>query len=201
MNRLPEILHGVAVKKYATIAEIVSVTGVDPDEVRYFVQTAAASGRLLVNGDKYLLSPLAQVALRFDYSRQFETIRSDNAFLTAFDRFETINTNLKSLITRWQTIDTRGARVANDHSDREYDMEIISDLGAINDEVASLLRTFESALQRFAYYRVNLNAALEKAEAGAREWVSSAHVLSYHTLWFELHEDLLRILDKRRRED
>jgi hypothetical protein len=201
MNRLPEVLHGVAVKKYATVAEIASVTGVDPDQVRYLVETATASGRLLVNGDKYLLTPLAQVAVRFDYSRQFDTIRSGNAFLTAFDRFETINTNLKSLITRWQTIDTRGARVANDHSDREYDMEIISNLGEINDEVASLLGTFESALQRFTYYRVNLDAALEKAEAGDLEWVSSARVLSYHTLWFELHEDLLRILDKRRRED
>lgn len=201
MNRLPEILHGVAVKKYATVAEIVSVTGIDPEQVRHAVEAATASGRLQVSGDKYVLTPLAQVATRFDYSRQFDTIRSDHAFRTAFDRFETINTNLKSLITRWQTIDGRGTHVANDHSDRDYDMEIISELGEINDEVADLLSTFESALQRFAYYRVNLNAALEKAEAGALEWVSSARVLSYHTLWFELHEDLLRILDKRRRED
>jgi hypothetical protein len=201
MNRLTEILHGVAVKKYATIAEIASVTGVDADQVRGFAEKATAGGRLQFNGDKYLLTPLAQVALRFDYSRQFDAVRSDSAFRIAYERFETINTDLKSLITRWQTIDTRGARVANDHSDREYDMEIIADLGDINDRVEGLLRTFESALPRFAYYRVNLNAALEKAEAGAPEWVSSARVLSYHTLWFELHEDLLRILDKRRRDD
>src|SRR5882757_214674 len=201
MNCLPEILHGVAVKKYATVAEIAAVTGVDADQVRDFVKTATAGGRLLVNGDKYLLTPLAQVALRFDYSRQFDAVRSDNFFRTAYDRFESINADLKSLITRWQTIDTRGARVANDHSDREYDMEIIADLGDINDDVDGLLRIFESALPRFAYYRVNLSAALEKAEAGALEWVSSTRVLSYHTLWFELHEDLLRILDKRRREE
>jgi hypothetical protein len=30
--------------------------------------------------------------------------------------------------------------------------------------------------------------------------VSSPKIESYHTLWFELHEDLLRLLGKRRSE-
>ncbi len=42
--------------------------------------------------------------------------------------------------------------------------------------------------------------ALERAEGGAIEWVSDARILSYHTVWFELHEDLLRILGRQRSE-
>jgi hypothetical protein len=42
--------------------------------------------------------------------------------------------------------------------------------------------------------------ALEKAEDGATEWVSDAKIESYHTLWFELHEDLLRLMRREREE-
>ena len=38
-----------------------------------------------------------------------------------------------------------------------------------------------------------LNAG-EKAEKGAVAWVSDAKIESYHTVWFELHEDLLRLM-------
>ena len=45
-----------------------------------------------------------------------------------------------------------------------------------------------------------LGTALEKAEDGAIEWVSDAKIESYHTLWFELHEDLLRLMRREREE-
>jgi hypothetical protein len=63
-----------------------------------------------------------------------------------------------------------------------------------------LLSKFENILPRFAYYRTRLLAALEKAEAGNIQWVSSPTIESYHTLWFELHEDLLRLLGRLRSE-
>jgi hypothetical protein len=53
---------------------------------------------------------------------------------------------------------------------------------------------------RFSYYRTHLEAALEKAEDGAIEWVSDARLPSYHTVWFELHEDLLRLLGRKRQD-
>jgi hypothetical protein len=45
-----------------------------------------------------------------------------------------------------------------------------------------------------------LGAALEKAEDGEIAWVSDAKIESYHTLWFELHEDLLRLMRRERAE-
>ena len=52
----------------------------------------------------------------------------------------------------------------------------------------------------FASIGDKLLAALEKAEDGAIEWVSDAKIESYHTLWFELHEDLLRLMGREREE-
>jgi len=63
-----------------------------------------------------------------------------------------------------------------------------------------LLTRMESVMPRFSYYRIRLLEALERAESGKIEWVSSPKIESYHTLWFELHEDLLRLLGKQRSE-
>jgi hypothetical protein len=53
---------------------------------------------------------------------------------------------------------------------------------------------------RLSWYARKLSAALERAEDGAHEWVSDAKIESYHTVWFEMHEDLLRLLGRERSE-
>ena len=42
--------------------------------------------------------------------------------------------------------------------------------------------------------------ALEQAEDGNVNAVSDARSESYHTVWFELHEDLLRLTGRQREE-
>jgi hypothetical protein len=53
---------------------------------------------------------------------------------------------------------------------------------------------------RLEKYRARLREALEKVEAGSTKWVSDASIDSYHTVWFQLHEDLLRIVGHQRIE-
>ena len=62
------------------------------------------------------------------------------------------------------------------------------------------IKRLAKGLPRLEHYRTGLLAALEKAEDGAIEWVSDARIESYHTLWFELHEELLRIVGRQRSE-
>jgi hypothetical protein len=53
---------------------------------------------------------------------------------------------------------------------------------------------------RLRVYQDKLMAALESAEAGDVAAVSDARTDSYHTVWFELHEDLLRLMGRQREE-
>ena len=46
---------------------------------------------------------------------------------------------------------------------------------------------------RFQRYRVRLTDALARARSGALEYVTD-DLASYHTVWFQLHEDLLATL-------
>jgi hypothetical protein len=55
-------------------------------------------------------------------------------------------------------------------------------------------------LPRLSFYQDKLMEALEKAEDGEIQWVSDARLESYHTIWFEMHEDLLRVLGRVREE-
>ena len=63
-----------------------------------------------------------------------------------------------------------------------------------------MINQLANALPRMAIYGEKLAAALEKAEKGAVAWVSDAKIESYHTVWFELHEDLLRLMRRERTE-
>jgi hypothetical protein len=200
MSKMHNLLHGLAIKKHATPREIAPLIGLPEGEVAALLEQAAKNGRAIANHGKYMLSSLAQVALHYDYSRHCAELRDTSAFVAAYEDFERINIELKTLITRWQTMDTSGTRVPNDHSDRDYDLRIIDQLGEIHERAEMLLTKLESVLPRFAYYRARLLAALENAEVGNIQWVSSPTIESYHTLWFELHEDLLRLLGRLRSE-
>jgi hypothetical protein len=79
-------------------------------------------------------------------------------------------------------------------------MRIIDRLGELHERGERGLAQLTREVPRFAYYARNLLAALERAEAGEVEWVSDARLASYHTLWFELHEDLLRLVGRQRQE-
>ena len=194
------VLHGLAIKKHADAAAIAAAVQLDEAEVQAALDDAVAKGRAVRTGEAYSLTPVARVALDGAYSRLFAAQRADAAFAAAHERFEAINRDLKGLMTAWQTIEIDGESVLNDHTNKAYDDRLIDRLGALHERAEAILRQLSAGLPRLAIYAEKLESALEKAEDGAIEWVSGARIESYHTVWFELHEDLLRILGRTRQE-
>ena len=194
------VLHGLAIKKHAEAGAVAAALGLGEAGVQAALDEAVARGRAARAGEAYSLTPVARVALDGAYSRLFATQRADSAFAAAHERFETINRELKQLMTAWQTIEIDGESVLNDHANKDYDDRLIDRLGALHERAEAILGQLATGLPRLAIYARKLEAALEKAEDGAIEWVSGARIESYHTVWFELHEDLLRILGRTRQE-
>jgi hypothetical protein len=93
--------------------------------------------------------------------------------------------------TAWQLRDVDGAQAINDHRDAEYDKGVIDRLMGIHDRVRPVTVDLRDAIDRFAGYGGRLREALEKVVAGQHEWFTKPVIDSYHTIWFELHEDLL----------
>ncbi len=194
------VLHGLAIKKHADAAAVAAAVGLAEDEVRTVLDDAVAKGRVARSGEGYTLLPTARVALDGAYSRLYTAQRADAAFAAAHERFERINRELKALMTAWQTIEIDGESVLNDHTNKDYDDRLIDRLGAFHERAEDILAKLGAGLPRLSIYAEKLDAALETAEDGAIEWVSGARIESYHTVWFELHEDLLRILGRTRQE-
>lgn len=200
MQDLQLVMHGIAVKKYATVDDICSVSGLKSDTVTELVAQAVSKGRASEANGKYLLTPTGQVTLKAAYSKAYGALRRDENFVEAYEDFERINNDLKQAITEWQTIEIGGQTVINDHSDADYDSEVIDLIGDIHERVYIVFERLGRQESHLRRYREKLLSALEKAEDGDIRWVSDATIESYHTVWFELHEDLLRIMGREREE-
>ncbi len=200
MNDRDLVYHGLAIKRHAEAPAIAELIGLPTPRVAGLLQTAVATGRALETKGAFILGPLARLALESRYSFHFDHLRNDTAFVAAYETFERINRTLKQVITEWQTIEVGGRKVANDHSDKAHDEAIIDRLGAVHEQVEAVLAALARKLPRLKIYSEKLLHALEAAEDGDHEWVSDIRRESYHTVWFELHEDLLRIMGQVREE-
>ena len=193
-------LHGLALRRHAGAAAVAAVTGLAEARITALLSEATTRGRATETQGAWALSPAGRMILEGQYSRVHADIRGDTAFVQAYARFERINTELKQLITDWQTLVVGGERVRNDHSNAEYDARILDRLGDLHERFEPILATLCAGVPRLKLHAQRLDTALERAEDGGREWVSDARIDSYHTVWFELHEDLLRILGRVREE-
>lgn len=194
------ILHGLAIKKHATADEVAAAVDVDPEEAREVLAVNAKAGRVAEISGKYTLLPATRIILKGDYSRHYGILRRSTVFAGAYDRFERINEDLKTLITQWQVREVAGAAIANDHSDEAYDARIVDRLGALHERFEPTMQAMVSELPRLGVYPPKFDHALERAELGDTAWVSDVKIDSYHTVWFELHEDLLLLLGRPRIE-
>jgi hypothetical protein len=122
----------------------------------------------------------------------------ETAAARAYQAFLPLNREALQLCTDWQ-VRPGGAR--NDHTDAGYDWSVIARLEALDDRVGPLLRRLGGAVPRFEPYRDRLRAARRRVVDGEHDWLTSPRVDSYHTIWMELHEDLLAALGRERGRD
>ena len=200
MNEMHLALHGLAIKKHAGPAAVAATVGLSETRVAELLQQAVTTGRASEAQGAYLLSPAGRLIIESLYSTMFDRERQDDALVAAYDKFERINTELKQLITDWQTLDVGGQKVRNDHSNKDYDARVLDRLGNLHERFTPVLAQLCRSVPRLELYRKKLDHALDRAEAGQVQWVSDAKIDSFHTVWFEMHEDLLRILGRQREE-
>ncbi len=112
----------------------------------------------------------------------------------AYQRFLAVNQRLLDICTDWQLREVDGAQVVNDHTDALYDAVVADSLATIDSVTHPVLDELADALERFGGYGPRLSSALSKVQGGDGEWFTKPTIDSYHTVWFELHENLLATL-------
>ena len=193
-------LHGLAVKKAGPAAAVANILGRDAAEVAVALDAAAADGRAMAAKGTFMVTPAGRGWLDEQYPSAFAELRANPQATLAYERFEGINRALLALFTDWQMMPAGNARVPNDHSDPDYDHGIIDRIGTQHERAQRPLGQFAELVARLERYLQRLEDAYDKVLAGDLDYVSGARVDSYHTVWFELHEDLLRMLGREREE-
>lgn len=194
-------LHGLAVKKAGSPAAVAAVLGAEEAEIEAALEAAVAAGRAAGAKGTFMVAPAGREWLDEQYPVVYAEFRGDPAATEAYERFERINRELLSLFTDWQMMPAAGGeRVPNDHSDSDYDAEIVDRLGAQHERAEKVLDGFAELDPRLGVHKQRLDDAYDRVLAGEIDWVSGARIDSYHTVWFELHEDLLRMLGREREE-
>ena len=115
-----------------------------------------------------------------------------------FDGFLPINRRLRDVCSAWQT---RPDGMPNDHSDGAYDDTVRDRLDEVHSAIGPVLRRMAAVEPRLAGYRARLQEALDKFDDGESSWLASPLMDSYHTVWMQLHQQLILMLGLTRAAD
>jgi hypothetical protein len=194
-------LHALAVRKTGGPTEVSAVLGRDEAAVAAALEAAVADGRAAGASGTFMVTPAGQAWLAERYPEAFAEMRTDPEATAAYERFESINRELLGLFTDWQMVPAAGGeRIPNDHSDPDYDNGVVDRLGALHERAERPLERFAGLDPRLETYATRLDSAYDRVLAGDHDYVTGARVDSYHTVWFEFHEDLLRMLGRERQQ-
>ena len=125
-----------------------------------------------------------------------ERAQADAAAVVAvYEDFCVFNAELKQIMTDWQ-LKRDGS--ANDHADAAFDRDVLQRLGDLHRRVGPLLRRLAKLSPRLAAYGNRLARAAARVAAGDHSYIARIISDSYHTVWFELHDDLMSLAGLKR---
>jgi pyruvate,orthophosphate dikinase len=190
------VLRVIAIKGFAPLEGIADALLSTPDAVRQVVDHLIAQGHVESSAGAYTLTDAGRAHADDLLAAERSAWGVDGA-TAALDAFLDIDLRVKDVVTAWQM---RDPQTINDHSDAQYDAGILDRLTAIHHDAQAWLEPIEPKLPRLGDYDARLSRAVDAARGGDGRYVASPRVDSYHGVWFELHEDLIR-LSGRTRED
>jgi hypothetical protein len=190
------VLHGLRLKGQAEQAAVAEWVGIPTPAVKSWLEELAADG-LVVHRETprgWSLTPAGRAEHSRLVGREVDTAGVRPAIEGAYERFRALNGAVLDACSRWQVREIAGNAVVNDHRDPDYDARVVDDLAALHGRVEPLCADLAGTLERYRPYRDQLSRAVAKLEAGEGDWFTKPRLASYHTLWFELHQDLLTTL-------
>ncbi|OBG27940.1 hypothetical protein [Mycobacterium sp. 852002-51057_SCH5723018] len=182
------VLQAVRLKGRVRPADLAATLGRELGEIIGVVERLTAAG-LLVDGATLRISPSGRA--RLDALLAEERLGVDSAAMAAaYDEFRSVNADFKSLVTDWQ-LKGGPQGTPNPHDDPGYDAAVLARLDGVHARVIPIVEVAATQVPRLGAYSTKLVAALDKVKAGETEWLTRPLIDSYHTVWFELHEELI----------
>lgn len=185
------------IKGYATPAVLAACSGQKLGDVEAWVADVSAKGYVDVTRIGLRLTATGR-DMCDDLTAQERESLSKPEFEALYERFEALNQPFKALVAMWQLRMIDGVETLNDHGDAAYDEKVIAQLGDIHAGIIPVMVQAGEQLERLSRYSIRFELALEHIQKGDNRHFAAPLVDSYHTVWFELHEDLIRLTGRSR---
>ena len=197
------VLHAVRLKGMADDEEVAARFSLDPARSAELLLDFQAVGWLsrfeFAGTAGWALTDSGRAANERQLAEELAMTDSTSTVRGAYAEFLPHNGLLLEACTDWQLRPTAADPLAaNDHTDPEWDQQVLHTLSSLGEELRTLCQTLGGRLVRFQGYDERFRTALSRAERGDRSWVARPRVDSCHTVWMELHEDLVASLGIQR---
>lgn len=186
------VLHALRTKGMAEVDAVSQASGLSADHVTVVLHELGERGWVRYRDGKraqgWMLLGEGRAEAERLASAEMEESGKRLVVSELYGSFRVLDPMLKQVCTDFQI---RGDQTINDHTDPDYDAEVIARLAEINRGVQPIVAGLSEAFDRFGHYGERLDHALERVMGGDLNWFTKPTVDSYHEVWFELHEDLL----------
>jgi hypothetical protein len=194
------VLHGLRLKSLAPVETVAQLADLPVEIVSDRLDAFAEKGWVrfrdgVLTG--WSLTPAGRVEGASRLADELAATGTRPAIEAAYGRFLAQNQRFLDVCTDWQLFPAEPGRrrdTTNNHTDPGYDRRVIGELRAIDGDVQGVCAELGDTLARYGHYGDRFDRALRHVEAGETDWFTRPTLDSYHTVWFELHEDLLATL-------
>ena len=192
-------LQVLRVKGRATLEALTAALPADPVDPADAVAGFVTAGLVEDTRFGYKLTDLGHGRVDQLYARERE--QAGPVIHDVYESFVPINVEVKQIVTDWQMRPIGGELAVNDHSDHRYDEGVITRLRRTDAKVSTALDPLTVPLARFTVYQQRLGQALTRFCDGDHTMLAAPLKDSYHTVWFELHEELITLAGRNRAEE
>ena len=178
-------LNALYLKKVATEAHVVEVTGLAPDDIARFFAAAAEQGWLMDMGPEgamILEEGMEQVTTY--YRDVYSDLRTDPALAAWYQNFESMNKRFIAAVTAWQ----------NSDGDERDEGRVLQ----TGERLAKSIGQLVPKMPRYETYSERLERSIQRVDEGEKDFVCKPTVDSVPSIWFEFHEDILTVLGRPR---
>ena len=193
------MLHALRLKGFGDTDVVVRTSGLEPDVADDALAKLQADelvrrrdGR--VSG--WSLTPGGREEHRRLVGDELAASGAEAAVRDCYGRFLGLNHELLSACTDWQLEGGEGPPVEAGRRTSPVERLMI-----VHEAVLPIADDLAASLPRFARYGPRLTNAVDRVRAGEVDWFTKPVLDSYHSVWFELHEDLLATLGIERGEE
>jgi pyruvate,orthophosphate dikinase len=194
------VVRALTVKGISEAAGLATILRAPAAEVAPLAEQAVAAGLVKSAGGTFSLTPDGKergAALVAGHREEWGEANA-NAALDAFVPFDK---QMKSVVTAWQMREVDGQQVINDHTDAAYDAAVLADFAGLHAGAGPWMTGLAGALAWLGGYADRLDEAARLVAGGDPRYIASPRVDSYHSVWFELHEDLILLAGRTRADE